>query len=67
MSYGNGWFQFTSKKGQEGEHREAQVHFKTFRYALWINPKMEMEWPYTRTIQVVREIFPMFELTLDGP
>jgi uncharacterized protein len=39
---------------------------KTFRYALWINPKMEMEWPYTRTIQVVREIFPMFELTLDG-
>jgi hypothetical protein len=39
---------------------------KTFRYAIWINPKMEMEWPYTRTIQVVREIFPMFELTLDG-
>ena len=39
---------------------------KTFRYALWINPKMEVEWPYTRTIQVVREIFPMFELTLDG-
>jgi hypothetical protein len=39
---------------------------KTFRYAIWINPKMEMEWPYTRTVQVVREIFPMFELTLDG-
>jgi uncharacterized protein with von Willebrand factor type A (vWA) domain len=27
---------------------------------------MEMEWPYTRTIQIIREIFPMFELTLDG-
>ncbi len=39
---------------------------KTFRYALWLNPKMEMEWPYTRTIQAIREIFPMFELTLDG-
>ena len=38
----------------------------TFRYALWLNPKMEIEWPYTRTIQAIREIFPMFELTLDG-
>jgi len=38
----------------------------TFRYALWINPKMEIEWPYTRTIQIIRDIFPMFELTLDG-
>ena len=38
----------------------------TFRYALWINPKMEIEWPYTRTVQVIRDIFPMFELTLDG-
>ena len=38
----------------------------TFQYALWLNPKMEIEWPYTRTIQAIREIFPMFELTLDG-
>jgi uncharacterized protein with von Willebrand factor type A (vWA) domain len=38
----------------------------TFAHAIWINPKMEMEWPYTRTIQIIREIFPMFELTLDG-
>ncbi|MCJ7595934.1 MAG: hypothetical protein MUO52_14300 [Desulfobacterales bacterium] len=38
----------------------------TFRYALWLNPKMEIEWPYTRSIQAIREIFPMFELTLDG-
>jgi uncharacterized protein with von Willebrand factor type A (vWA) domain len=39
---------------------------KTFPYAIWVNPKMEMEWPYTRTIQIIREIFPMFDLTLDG-
>ena len=25
-----------------------------------------MEWPYTRTIGIIREIFPMYELTLDG-
>jgi uncharacterized protein with von Willebrand factor type A (vWA) domain len=38
----------------------------TFPYAIWINPKMPHEWPYTRTIGAIREIFPMFELTLDG-
>jgi uncharacterized protein with von Willebrand factor type A (vWA) domain len=38
----------------------------TFRHAAWLNPKSEMEWPYTRTINAIREIFPMFEITLDG-
>jgi uncharacterized protein len=38
----------------------------TFRHAVWVNPKMEIEWPYTRTIPIIRDIFPMFELTLDG-
>jgi len=38
----------------------------TFRHAAWLNPKSEMEWPYTRTIAIIREIFPMFEVTLDG-
>jgi uncharacterized protein with von Willebrand factor type A (vWA) domain len=39
---------------------------KTFRYAVWVNPKMQDEWSYTRTISMIREILPMFELTLDG-
>jgi len=39
---------------------------ETFPHCVWLNPKMEEEWPYTRTIQIIREIFPMFELTLDG-
>ncbi len=38
----------------------------TFPRAVWLNPKMADEWHYTRTIHVIREIFPMFELTLDG-
>lgn len=38
----------------------------TFSHSVWLNPKMEVEWPYTRTISVIREIFPMFELTIDG-
>jgi hypothetical protein len=39
---------------------------KTFPHAVWINPKLAEEWPYTRSIHHIREIFPMFELTLDG-
>ncbi len=39
---------------------------KTFPHSVWINPVPPMEWPYTRTILHIQEIFPMFELTLDG-
>ena len=39
---------------------------KTFPYSVWLNPKLAVEWPYTRTVSMIREIFPMFELTLDG-
>ena len=39
---------------------------QTFPNSVWLNPKMEAEWPYTRSIHMIREIFPMFELTLDG-
>jgi hypothetical protein len=39
---------------------------QNFPRSVWINPVMMEEWPYTRTISEIREIFPMFELTLDG-
>ena len=39
---------------------------KTFPHAIWVNPVLAEEWTYTRTIGQIREIFPMFELTLDG-
>jgi uncharacterized protein len=39
---------------------------KTFPRSVWVNPKLVEEWRYTRTIEHIREIFPMFELTLDG-
>jgi uncharacterized protein with von Willebrand factor type A (vWA) domain len=38
----------------------------TFPHTIWLNPKLEREWDWTRTIQVIRDIIPMFELTLDG-
>jgi len=39
---------------------------KTFSHCVWLNPVSEHMWPYTKTINVIREMFPMFELSLDG-
>lgn len=47
-------------------HERLRFIADTFRHSVWLNPKMAAEWPYTRTINIIREIFPMFELTLDG-
>jgi len=37
-----------------------------FPHAAWLNPTPGSEWQYVYTIRVIREVFPMFELTLDG-
>jgi uncharacterized protein with von Willebrand factor type A (vWA) domain len=39
---------------------------RTFPHAVWLNPVPRRMWDYTRTITIIRQIFPMFELTLDG-
>lgn len=39
---------------------------KCFPHAVWLNPVRKRSWEYTHTIGVIRSIFPMFELTLDG-
>jgi uncharacterized protein with von Willebrand factor type A (vWA) domain len=38
----------------------------TFRHSVWLNPCPRDWWRYTRTIGVIGEIFPMFELSIDG-
>jgi len=47
-------------------YERLQFIANTFPHSVWINPKMAAEWPYTRSINMIREIFPMFELTIDG-
>ncbi|MFA5181172.1 MAG: hypothetical protein WC405_07605 [Syntrophales bacterium] len=39
---------------------------RTFRHSVWLNPVPQDEWEMTWTIGIVRQVFPMFELTLDG-
>ena len=37
-----------------------------FPHSAWLNPQSEDEWRYTWTVGVIEQIFPMFELTLNG-
>ena len=39
---------------------------KSFRHAVWLNPVPDYLWQYTKTIGIVKELFPMFEISLDG-
>ncbi len=37
-----------------------------FQRAVWLNPDPPKDWEYTRTTRVIKSIFPMFPLSLDG-
>ncbi|MGA2331705.1 MAG: hypothetical protein ABSG75_08085 [Syntrophales bacterium] len=37
-----------------------------FRHAVWLNPQPEHDWRHTFTVGMISQVFPMFELTLDG-
>ena len=39
---------------------------KSFRHIAWLNPVPEMIWQYTNSIGIIRDIMPMFEISLDG-
>jgi uncharacterized protein with von Willebrand factor type A (vWA) domain len=39
---------------------------KNFPHSVWLNPVSSNQWDYTQTIKIIREIFPMFELSIDG-
>ena len=39
---------------------------KTFPHTVWLNPLQQNMWSYSRSIEMISRIFPMFELSLDG-
>ncbi len=53
---------------RSGEPSVACLKFlaQTFRHCVWLNPIAERMWGYTHTINAIRQIVPMFELSLDG-
>jgi uncharacterized protein with von Willebrand factor type A (vWA) domain len=41
----------------------------TYEKSIWLNPLKETEWEYaygSYTLQIIKDIFPMYELTVDG-
>lgn len=35
-------------------------------YSVWLNPVEQQKWDHSRSITMIRQIFPMYELSLDG-
>jgi hypothetical protein len=53
---------------RSGKPSIEQLRFLTtaFPRHIWLNPLPEQQWVYTRSLQMIRQVFPMFELSLDG-
>ena len=43
-----------------------QMLADTFEHSVWLNPIQTKMWAYTQTINTISNIFPMFELSIDG-
>jgi len=39
---------------------------ETFKHSIWLNPIPKRSWDYIQTTRMIKNIFPMFELTLEG-
>jgi len=57
---------YVGERSGKPSYMKLQFIAKTFSHSIWLNPVSVWQWPYTRTIIHIQEIFPMFELTLDG-
>ena len=53
---------------RSGRSSVEQLRFlaDTFPHCIWLNPVPERMWTYTQSLNTIRKIFPMFQLTLDG-
>lgn len=59
------WYSYNAEPGIQWLNKFKQKYKK----CIWLNPIREGHWDWTygsKTINMVREVFPMFELTLDG-
>jgi len=65
LSWANGALYIDQHENRSSEDR-LNLLARTFRHSVWLNPQEESSWSYTWTIGKIANIFPMFELTLDG-
>lgn len=57
---------YIDERSGQGSIEQLQFLAKTFPHNCWFNPVPKRMWGYTQTIQAIKNVFPMFELTLDG-
>ena len=65
LTTGHGRISYEERSGRPSIDR-LKFLAGAFRHTVWLNPLPEEEWRYTSTIQAIGQIFPMYELTLDG-
>jgi len=61
----DGSIHITDRSGEPSIERLKFIA-KTFQHCVWLNPISKNRWHYTPTITRIKQIFPMFELSLDG-
>jgi len=57
---------YINERSGRGSIEQLKFLADTFSHSVWLNPVPERMWHYTRTILTIKDIFPMFELTIDG-
>jgi uncharacterized protein len=60
------WWGYTNEEPGIDWLRRLSGHF---RHSVWLNPILEHQWETVygaETIRIIRQVFPMFELTVDG-
>ena len=57
---------YVGERSGKPSYMRLQFIASIFPHSVWLNPVPHGDWSYTRTILHIQEIFPMFELTLDG-
>ena len=61
----NGAIDFWYENDQTGIEWLTYIR-KRFHKAIWLNPEPSRWWASTTTVRLIRDIFPMYELTLEG-
>jgi uncharacterized protein with von Willebrand factor type A (vWA) domain len=61
----NGSIHVSERSGKSSVAR-LQYLAEMFPHSVWLNPIPEYMWGYTQTINMIRQVFPMYELSLDG-
>lgn len=61
----DGSIHITNRTGEPSVERLKFIA-ETFRHGVWLNPISKNKWDSSLTITKIKQIFPMFELSLDG-